>query len=74
MKKLYIAVFNDYTERFCDIVTAESEELLLKQLEAQFCNEVEFKTKEDVEKHLEMYHNELQVDMEVTYKEIDLSK
>jgi hypothetical protein len=73
MKKLYIASFNDYTEKYCDIITASSEELLLKELEEQFCNEVEFKSKEDVEKHLEMYRDELQVDLEVTYKVIDLS-
>jgi AAA+ superfamily predicted ATPase len=72
MNKLYIAVFNDYTEKYCDIITTNSEELLLKELEKQFCNEVEFKNKEDVEKHLEMYRDELEVDLEVTYKVIDL--
>lgn len=72
MKKLYIAAFNDYTEQFSDIVIADSEELLLKQLEEQFCHEVEFKTKEDVENHIESYYKKFRVSMGVEYKVVDL--
>ena len=73
MNKIYIAALTDYTEKFTEIFTASSENLLLKKLEDSFCNEVTFNTKEDVEKHLKMYEDELDVDMEVEYKveEID---
>ena len=73
MKQTYIAALTYYTERFTEILTASSEALLLKKLEVSFCNEVTFNTKEDVKKHLKMYEDELDVDMEVEYKveEID---
>jgi len=72
MNKTYIAALTDYTEKFTEILTASSEALLLKKLEYCFCNEVTFNTKEDVEKHLEKYEDENDIDMEVEYQVLDL--
>lgn len=73
MNKLYIAALTSYTDQVTDILTANSEALLLKKLEECFSNERTFKTKKDLKEYLAEYEDD-EEDWKVEYKVVDLSK
>ena len=71
-KQLHIAALTNISMEDCEIVTASTEQLLLKELEECFSNEATFKTKKDVVDHLKTYEDDDQDIMRVEFKVIDL--
>lgn len=71
-KQLHIAAVMNISMEDCTIVTASSEQLLLKELEDCFSNEKTFKTKKDVEKYLNKLEKEDDDIIRVEYQIIEL--